>query len=209
MPDTGKPVAAMTQPERAVAVARDILANLPLYKFATSNYLRVTSQEAIIRACGGAVWADADATPFVPAIRDNCEVCMLGAAMLSAIGLFDKFKLRDLVGSNGYSAVDGGTAETYLTQNNVFSPRTTGLLECAFEMSPAFRNHETTYHEANGAVVFGYGFASRAEAVAAAMENVIANNGEFVVPAASNYEVAAAYAAYADRRRAKTAKETA
>lgn len=171
----------MSQRERAVAVAEDVIKTIR-----AENNIQIRKGSYF----GGRFKLDvvdenAELQHLLPEIeRQGCSVCARGAAFLSHVRLFDNFKASRVLGRTddhdfNYDA-GCGWHTTENTLQDTFSEQTRNLIECAFEMS---RNHRygVSLELAQGAVEFGVRFPKDDERLVAIMENVIANDGEFTV----------------------------
>lgn len=106
----------------------------------------------------------------------ECTVCALGAAAISAIGLYNKpgavGKAWDIFGEVDQS-------ELHKVLGRWFTPIQLDLIECAFETSTAFSVGESTYDARDDAEDFGLKYNTDHNRLVAIMENIIENKGTF------------------------------
>lgn len=158
--------------EKAVAVARDVIERLDSHESftpLTGRYLS-TPRVFMIDELEGK-----DLQDFIPEIeRSGCQVCALGGLLFCKAVLYDE--VPALIVSMGH-------ATRYSTVNalsDVFDTKTLDLVEAAFEQSRRFA--EDYQDEAVRAEVFGKQYEGDRERMRAIMENIVANNGEFIPP---------------------------
>lgn len=169
----------MTKSEMAVAIAKDVIEQLRGPLKAASHYCYLTTTYSPTNP-------DCDLRDILPEmLKEGCTVCALGAALISKAKLFDAVPLRSLI----LNHLQGAQCvyEMHVTRilaikmlESVFSDNTLNDIESAFEKFPNVQGRNTY-----GAACFGCKYADDTERLVAIMENVIANNGEFVVPEVS------------------------
>jgi hypothetical protein len=171
---------ALTKAEKAVAVAKDVLAQLRKPNcggmkvandgsyFATDFYLTDEDYKKDLQ----------DILPKV--LEEGCTVCARGAALISKARLFDKVPVIKITGdtwwnSGGIYVDQDDTAELL---KGVFSKKTLHAIECAFEQDPCMDHSLPCEY---GAALFGRRYDDPVKRLAAIMRNIVKNNGEFVV----------------------------
>lgn len=180
---------------RAVIVAQDVLKHLDLLTLTESSYFNVSITEDHAVALTKK-WDTGDLQEVADELTPFCEVCLLGACVLSKARVFDQVKLKTLFGyDQAHTHFGVISGNIYAALADVFSPETRQLLEACFEMDPSFapfntkrardaacygRDLNSAYRAANSAYISLD--AKRKNRVRVAMENVIANGGEFVPP---------------------------
>lgn len=171
--------------EQAVAVARDVLKRLEGQKLTlkAGRYIRqVRDFGDWLRMC-----ESEDIRPHLDEVESVCEVCALGALLMSKARLYNAVRGRDLVDYLG------DRQKTNLAA--VFGRESLLLIEVAFEQNASAVRSASALGAAalNEAVAFTSPCLSPRDRLRAILENVIANDGEFVPG-----PVAAAAAADAD-----------
>lgn len=170
-----------------VAIARDVLHQLrrrtvPL-RLGYGTYLRGTLAAPL--ALGDDLRAHADA------VQRDCEVCLLGACLISKARLLDAVPLAALASGcddappGQVRRINAGRAATRRGLEAVFDRRCMALMESAFEGLDMRRPADgvITYGDVARAVRFGRRHPDRRAKLRAVMLNVIAHAGRFVPPA--------------------------
>lgn len=177
------PVVPVVKP-KAVAVALDVLKSLRSLKLKSGSYL--------FDSAGSVNLAGAeDLMVVVPDARKRCEVCLLGACLLSKAALYDAVPLddrltcRDSMTEKLFLNADGDAV--YERLRGVFGDRQCALMETAFEGYLLCYSAKATEEEVDAALAFGK--AARANKIAgdtrnqavvrAVMTNVVRNGGVF------------------------------
>jgi hypothetical protein len=164
---------------KRIAVAKDVLKSLRLRRIRLKNgvYVNPTSdaeEKTVIAALRGAE----DLGEVVGVLEKNCEVCLLGACVLSKARLFDRVSARYGSYLGGFCPGRDGTV---LALRDVFDDHELNLMEAAFE-----RGWISMIGDGRGRENAACGFAenvrarSKAALVRAVMENVIFHGGRFV-----------------------------
>jgi len=180
----------MTKPrprnERAIAVAKDILERLNLgqIQLTTESYIQLNAQDDVDSIA-------ADAHPaWIESLERDCEVCLVGAAVLAAARLGY---------TKGQIYFDGSGIRLALLRAEVFDSTQETLIETAFQRVPCYGGiNNLDYYspaelaEYRRAVEFGERHdgvdgddvmesSIKPDSIArAVMENVVANGGWFV-----------------------------
>lgn len=172
-----------TQPAeepKAVQVARDVLAHLHVYRPIRGKYIagylpRIEN-------------ADADMSEYLSDFESRCEVCALGACLLSKVRLYDNVPVKAVIwtnyGNRDYEIVDVSGTAVKNNLDDVFSRLQQSMIESAFEnrvMSPAVTSLEES-RRLRAAVVFGQRYDTTRERLQAIMENIIDHDGTFDPP---------------------------
>ena len=176
---------ALPRNEKAIAVAQDVLAHLPEMMPTRRTYINGS-----IDARDDADENKDDLQKYVDVATKECEVCALGACMLSYARLYDNVPMRDIAAFSGDGwDVSADREEIVETMCEVFSGAQLALIESAFERT-AMGSIEASAHALCAAVDFGrehvnmVGLASPQDTNTAVlrgiMENIIANDGYFV-----------------------------
>ena len=167
--------------DKRIAVARDVLAQLvreglPLC-VETGSY--VATYEYFDRAY--IFGPDDQLQAHVDAVQAHCTVCLLGACLLSQARLYDQITVAsvryksDPVFGHIFE-VHGDAGKAALA--DIFDRDTMNSMECAFERD---RLGNPPCDEIFNAITFGYRFDTHKDRVAAVMNNLIANDGEFLL----------------------------
>ena len=170
-----------------IAIAKDVLMTLD------AKRLSVVARSGYVFIERGAVVPEYVVESFEalalavrnPRSRAQCHVCAIGAAALSAVGLYDRADdLNDHWGENADDGDDymGFYADSGLLRGLLgawFTPNMLSLIECAFE--------ETIFHGAKNsspvdrkrASLFGKQFSDPELRLRAIMQNIVDNDGTF------------------------------
>lgn len=164
----------MTKREMAVAVANDVLAQL---RKRTKGYVVTTGY--YIRT-GSPLPSTGDLRDHLDTIqKGGCQVCALGAALLSKARLYDKVPMNFTNG--GYASYCSGDA-CYRSLSDVFSRKQMVLIESAFErmnMDPDSRRDDYTPVAIQNAIDFGTQYSDDKVRLRAIMKNIVENDGVF------------------------------
>jgi hypothetical protein len=157
---------------KRVAVARDVIERIEAGKLrvATGGYLYIDEDAGPVDT-DGLIARGGDLQPHVDEIERNCEVCALGAVLLSKARLMDAVPVAVLGHVGSYQGA------FHRSLADVFDENTLLAIESAFEQG---RFGDTDL--SRGAAVFGDQFDDDAERCVAVMEKVIEGNGELAVP---------------------------
>lgn len=171
--------------KRALAVAKDVLEqldrqDLPLntesrkgYVYGNLSFLNNSLED--------------DLQNHADKLQETCTVCALGACLLSAARVYDQIPVKNVIDSP--SEVDPNNY--FISHNliisaleNIFSGQTCTLIEAAFEQSYMLLNFTETVsiEQLRGAAAFGCRYNSDEERLRGIMENVVENEGNFLVP---------------------------
>lgn len=170
-----------TDPRQArVAIARDVIKRIQAEK------LRVRQGAYVSEAI------KTELEPTLASLEQNCEVCGLGACLLSYARLYNKFPLEEVVNVLKY---DGGLDRSIWVEPRlrvVFGRKQMDLIESAFEQMMITRfeewedigldtdfYYEEAYALCRTAVQFGKRFRANADRLLAIMQNVVDHKGEF------------------------------
>jgi hypothetical protein len=163
---------------KAVRVASDVLAHLSVYRVYVGRYL-----QGRVPGIGD---KDVDLSCHLAAVEENCDVCALGALLLSKARLYDNIPISSLAAE--YSTwrrdaieVSGTTIRRHL--GDVFSQHQLHMIESAFEMCSIVESpglHEEC--DISDSVAFGRRYNSSRERLGAIMENIVENKGQFKPP---------------------------
>lgn len=159
----------MTQPQRAVAVAKDVILQLKHHRYKASRgvYINALIAPQVCNAPSAAALGKDDI---------SCEVCARGGLFVSAAMLFNQCPLRGYYDTP--STIDrwsSGWDTDHHTfkhiERSIFSPTQIGMIEAAFEC------WDTTYPEC---AKFGRKYPDSQSRMVAIMENIVKNKGTFV-----------------------------
>lgn len=159
--------------EKAVAVAKDVLKHLDAMKVKDGHYFELITNERKVRDLEG------DLQEHAEEVQANCQVCLLGACVLSKARLYDAVSMEAFRDMEIYCSDD----DVRDTLADIFDIDTINCMEAAFEGESFSWMRPTSYRLILEAMKFGNQFADRKECVRAVMENIIANNGRFIVNA--------------------------
>lgn len=156
--------------DKAVAVAKDVLARLDVLHLQTGWYMTIGSSSSISFL--------GDLREQVDLVQEECAVCQLGACLLSTARLFDQVPMS-CFNSGRRALLSESTIHDLLV--GVFDRDTLDLMEAAFECQPLSWLEASPYSITH-AIHFGRRFVALEDRVRAIMENVIDNGGVFVPP---------------------------
>lgn len=110
--------------------------------------------------------------------NNDCQACALGSMLLCTARLFDNARIWAMTRVCGHRSSTCVPYDQIIEGlRNVFDRNTIDVIESAFECRPCHGNEPEHY----GAAVFGTQFVSATEALRAICENIIANDGDFIV----------------------------
>lgn len=166
--------------EKAVVIARDVLANLDAFRFVDGYYFAIP---------GNSYWEQFqdDLQQHVEKVTCDCEVCLLGACLLAKAKLYNEVKLKNLITGDRQefcsrpSFVERKSVLDHL--KDIFDPFDLDLMEVAFEGTKELLGLEVkkgTEEIMKRAVKMGNAYDNHWERTRAIMENIIDNNGRFI-----------------------------
>lgn len=160
------------QREKVVAIAKDVLKQIPKLTVAQGTYINFDNDVAQSDVEGQELQA------LLPKLMKGkaCKVCALGACMISHVRLFDKFKIPEAGYAGDSIALSDGDFRDDLVAS--FGERNLSLIECAFEMDDYHGDADLDDKEV--AVTWGEQYDKSDDRLRAIMKNIIANNGEFL-----------------------------
>lgn len=161
----------LTNAEKRVAIAKDVLENLDRLKVRQGNYICGTLLEEVD--------PKDNAQEKVKAIQAYCTVCALGACLLSHIRLWDRVMMGEIAGTYPTLYLNVQYAGTTAPLKRYFTQRQLNLIESAFEMRPMNKEHAASDEEIAQAKFFGLGYINSQNRLKAIMENIIENEGTF------------------------------
>ena len=160
--------------EKAVAVAKDVLKHLKALRIAQGYYINGDALPVM----------EGDLKDNLDTVQKKCRVCLLGACVLSKARLYDNVPLEELLfDSDAGKSLSADEDDTRSILQDVFDPEQMDLMEAAFEKTTCLAEDCTDYALLVQAVDFGNRYEDRYDRVKAVMENIIANNGKFIVNA--------------------------
>ena len=150
-----KSFSEMTQPEKAVAVAKDILKHLKSIRVKSENtYLEMK------KPLSDRIDNDDNAQRHIDAITKNCEVCAVGACFLSYVRVFNQVTVGDVLKA-GYSYM----------QNKIRDAFPQSML---LEIEDVFEEHQFT------SVHLKRQYKDAKQRLRAIMLNIVQNKGKFL-----------------------------
>lgn len=167
--------AQMSKREKVVAVAKDVLKHVQTYHWCRGVYLSGSWR--------GVGPLTGDLQDNVSTVERLCSMCLLGACLVSKARLFNAVPMFNLCGGSSYSiSVNRDDIDPLL--QDVFSPLELSTIESAFERHPMGMWRAQTPSDRDllrSAAIFGMRYVNDDDRVVAVMENIIANDGVFVV----------------------------
>jgi len=172
--------------EKAIAIAKDVLAHLGMLKPQQGTFLSGTVTQR------PGLTGDTQLQELLDEVQEGCRVCALGACLLSYVRLHDHVTLGETASNWGphFWAFGAGRRVVFSHLTNIFDRLQLQLIESAFEEVPMCDSTEKSqahYDAAHfGAVLSqttdpGLSLEERrAKVLAAIMNNIIANDGHFV-----------------------------
>lgn len=160
----------MTTPQKAVAVAKDVIAQLKnkRYQATTSIYITDVVTPEVCNSPSAAALGPKDI---------SCKVCARGSIIVSAARLFNQCPLkshRDNVPgpvNRWHSGLDGEHRTFHQIERSIFTQEQVDMIEAAFECWDA------KYPECRK---FGEKYNNSTDRMIAIMENIVKNKGTFV-----------------------------
>lgn len=169
--------AKMTKPQRAVAVAKDVLAQIKAgnYTCEVGGYVNLETPpiEDLPDNC------KVSAAIFNPSDL-QCQVCARGAMFMSAIRKFNKFDfVKDSSQDDGVrNLLHPDSPKFRKIEDTIFSREQIGLIESAFECCNMAGS--TPFEKTKSAIFFGILYNNDSDRMQAIMRNIIKNDGKFV-----------------------------
>ncbi len=164
--------------EKVVAVAKDVLKQIPKLNVTTGIYLTLAPNVLQEEDEGK------ELQPLLPKLLNKktkpCKVCALGACFISHVGLFDKFKLPM------YSSTEITSEDFRPELRKYFGPRQLALIESAFECQECdielgYGSYDGKKYKAlKAAANWGDKYKDDTKRLRAIMRNIIKNAGEFI-----------------------------
>lgn len=193
-PKPKKKFSRLNKRERAVAVAKDVLKHLEAMHVTPGTYFVGEANIEVSRST--------NPQEFVDVIQKKCDVCAIGACVISHIRLFDKVRLNEVIDPFDFSDLPledtkNTDVKLRMSPSNIrsqlakhFRKKDIYLIECAFERDYSFYADKgdekvsltTRLKEARAAEKFGRQHRNARKRLAAIMRNIIRNKGHFVVP---------------------------
>lgn len=170
----------MTQQQRAVAVAKDVIKRLKYIKLAEGVYVKGTLPLSVNFS--------GDLKSHVSIIQKNCRVCLKGALLLSKARLFDAVPMS-LLNEGLYTniicvfgdKINVDSNNTTRSLLDTFDRKTIDMAECAFERT--YMNYGTlTQNEMRNSIMFSFKFKTKKQVVEGVMKNIVKNKGKFIPP---------------------------
>lgn len=159
--------------EKAVVVAKDVLKHLNAMAIKDGHYFQLVTDETEI------LYREGDLQEHVEEVQAHCTVCLLGACVLSKARIYDTVSMETFREME-ICCSDSDVRETLA---DIFDIDTINCMEAAFEVDRFNWMRATDHKLIEAAMNFGSQFQTRKECVRAVMENIIANNGKFIVNA--------------------------
>ena len=166
---------------KGLAVAQDVLQHLKYLNMRQGAYISGRVSQQVAKA--------EDLQEVVDVVQKKCNVCLLGACLLSKARLYDQVPLSELFMTIEDSEAGEIEAESDLLRvrlEDCFSHRTMSLMEAAFEctagLAEGLTDSERDVQLLYGAVSFGLLHTSLSARVEAVMKNVVQNGGLFKPP---------------------------
>jgi hypothetical protein len=178
--------------ERRVAVAGDVIAQIDAKatRISKGNYIRsfavdedgFRSAYNPIPAIKEAQDQGGDLRDHLGVIQEHCEVCAIGAAVLSKARLYDGVPFSEI--DSGYGGLfNVSDRDCYAALADVFDPVTQDMIEAAFERSVGLARRTTKDSHFDGlcrADAFGSRYDELPDRCRAIYANIIENDGEFL-----------------------------
>lgn len=173
--------------EKAVAVAKDVIAQIrskehPLQVASNNGYIVGPLAVLPDQPC--------DLQEIVDDVQSKCEVCALGAAVLSTARLLDNIPVGSVLweGSRVDFSDKWFRAKRVVETNRdklldalspIFDPWQCDMIEAAFERSFVYADTDISDYDIERSVNFGSEYQCDDDRLVAIMENVIENGGRF------------------------------
>lgn len=164
-----------TQQQKAIAVAKDVIKRLKYLKLSMLSYISGPVPE--FSKLKEEDFQNMISKKHIKEIEKNCFVCALGACILSKARLYNSIPFSKFA-STYYVWVGREKAFSFL--KDIFGRKNTSLIECAYSCVPN-KGNLGTHEEKVKASKFGCLFPNEINRLKAIMNNVITNNGSFIV----------------------------
>ncbi len=177
------PFSRMNAAQKRVAIARDAVKQIRAKQFVmdTGTWCEFAPglPEQFFKTVDAQAMFNGTATIKIP--QPVCRTCALGAALVSSVRLFDRFK---------FSNTDVKTKEVTKQLGQFFSAKQMLLIETAYEQRSwddrtrwcdlgLYPNNVMTEQENNVAQTFGLNYRRDTDRALAIFQNIVRNNGEF------------------------------
>ncbi len=161
----------MTKKRKALAVrvAADVLESLKVLTVVHGKY--VYSEKISFEGLKGS-------KEQAQYLKKECDVCALGACLLSLVTLKNKFEFSAQANYDGEKYICMGWQEVADRLSEAFTQEQIQLIEDAFECAQLGTSYPSTEH----AIRFGKRYTDNKQRVRAIMKNIIRNGGEFIPP---------------------------
>ena len=162
--------------EARVAIAKDVIETLAIKRMVASLGYGYFSAEGYARGVGESF--EAMALGIRMQGKTRCKVCAIGAACVSAVGLYNDAPLLEKY----YTDIVPPPSDDMRTiLARWFTRKQLDLIECAYEVSSSYDEGGSSYRARDKAQVFGrqYDDDHHRERLEAIMQNVIDNKGTF------------------------------
>jgi len=162
--------------EKAVAVAKDVLAHLDTIRARRGIYMngyipRVDRSE--------------DLQKHADTVTTNCKMCALGALMLSKARLYNDVPMRSIADNSAMfddqSSVYASRSDVERAISEIFSLKQMAMIETAFEGGTCSAQDCDT-DTLSRAAAYTRGVDDSSERIRMVMQNIIDNGGEFIPP---------------------------
>lgn len=175
-----KQFAKLSKPQRAFLVAQDALKQLPKLKVKAGSYIdgKITLPKT---------HSSKNAQRHIAKIVKKCDVCALGACLVSKIKLFNKVTLNDLALETeenvSWFTLDSEAIPALL--GDIFSDEQMLLVEAAFEGAPHvaidFPDNDALFDAYMArAESYGRAYPNARDRLRAILLNIVRNNGLFL-----------------------------
>jgi hypothetical protein len=176
--------AKMTKPQQRVAIAKDVIAQLKAkkYRARAGTYLTNAKLDSVLKREDDSPDKQLQQVLFSKN-AGTCDVCGIGALMVSGVRFADKLTVGDLGPQPDWQWVIGYYLNTWFELSQI------DLIESAFETSTTVGRRvcidESFKCALNDAVAFGRRYQTDGTRMIAIMRNIVRNRGEFVPPRAT------------------------
>lgn len=164
-----------------VAIAQDIIARLDSGQYIAGKDLYVWSP---VLDGFHHEWDDDLQNHMEEFDEEPCQVCAIGAALISRARLFDSVNVQKVFKTslffyNDNQVVDANVSELRSNLDEIFGREQVALLEAAYELRRWYNDFDIDEQLVQDAISFGMRYDDRRERLRAVWQNVIDNDGIF------------------------------
>lgn len=170
----------MNASEMRVAVAKDVIERIDTYQFSKAVYLTSEEYSIPLEETTG------DLQNILPTVEQNCQMCAIGALLVSKARLFNDVPIQDVVmplRTNEFT-IASGVNNILKLLGKVFPDFMLYQIEATFVQTNRFTPYPYDSNpKIRDAATYGLSLSPDLKLrVKSIMQNIIDNKGEFIIP---------------------------